>query len=89
LEKPKLTPAERETVKETARALLNKLAEEREKLFVADWEKDAYTRELVSQAIGRLLDGHLPESYGRAEFAEKKGLILSGLMERSVQVEAA
>jgi type I restriction enzyme, R subunit len=75
LQKPHLTETEKQSVKLAAKHLLKRLREEKPTVLVQDWHKDAQTRLQVENAIGAVLDQHLPSSYDRVVFGEKvKGI---------------
>jgi type I restriction enzyme, R subunit len=71
LEQPKLSPTDRQAVKDTARALLDKLTNSADKLLVVDWQKDEFTRLQIENAIRDTLNKHLPQNYERMVFTEK------------------
>ncbi|MBC8756426.1 type I restriction endonuclease subunit R [Kordia sp. YSTF-M3] len=76
--KEKLTKAELQRVKLASKYLLNRLKEEKEKLFVIDWYKSYKTRLRVQNIIKDLLDDKekgLPKSYDVNVFAEKSNEI--------------
>lgn len=78
LSKPNPSKNEREKIKQAARALLQRLRDQQNKLLVVDWEKTSETRMKVEQEIGQVLKLHLPrpiengeEGYSRSLFQEK------------------
>ena len=81
LEKPKLTPTEKEKVKTTARTLLTRLKEEKDNLLVPDWHRDNITKLQVEMVINQILNDYLPDSYDKPIFEEKKRIVLSNLID--------
>ena len=71
LKKDKMTQAETQRVKLSAKRLLNRLVDEHPKLLVQDWFKDRQSMQQVRSEIERVLDEALPESYDRATFKQK------------------
>lgn len=83
LEKPKLTPAEKQKVKQTARELIAHLKEKHSKIFVIDWDKNEQTRLQVKMILDKILNEHLPESYDRLMFGEKSKMLFNHLLRYS------
>ena len=75
LAKEKMTEAETRQVRLAAKSLLARLKEEAPPVLVQDWYKDSQTQQLVRSAIGEVLDEHLPQTYERGLFAEKRDSI--------------
>lgn len=71
--KENMSPAEEKKVRMAAKALLERLTEEKPKVLVQDWYKDSQTRLAVRDEVGAVLDEHLPEdSYGKDLFLLKR-----------------
>jgi type I restriction enzyme R subunit len=71
--KEKMSRAEEKKVRRAAKALLQRLTEEKPKVLVQDWYKDSQTRLAVRDEVGAVLDRYLPaESYDKELFNEKR-----------------
>lgn len=70
----KLTKAEEQKVKLSAKNLFKKLIENRKNLLVVDWYKDEQPKEKVRTTIQKSLDEDLPESYDKESFNAKANL---------------
>ena len=70
LKKDKLTKDESQLVKLAAKSLLHRLREEQPKVLVQDWWKDSQTQKAVENAVEKILDDNLPDSYDRKSFKE-------------------
>lgn len=81
----KLTKEEERRVILSARNLYNKLTENKDSLFVADWYKDEQPKAKVKNAIMDSLDAGLPESYDKEVFEAKTDLLLNHFIDMSVQ----
>ncbi|MBQ9880530.1 MAG: type I restriction endonuclease subunit R [Clostridia bacterium] len=81
----KLTKAEEQKVKLSAKNLFKKLTEEKSELMVVDWYKDEQPRAKVKTAIEQSLDADLPESYDKETFAVKIELLLTHFIDMAVQ----
>ncbi|HXM70654.1 MAG TPA: type I restriction enzyme endonuclease domain-containing protein, partial [Thermoanaerobaculia bacterium] len=75
---PDLSTAERDEVKKVARNLLAKLRA----TLTVDWQKTAYSRARVREAIAVTLDDGLPRAYTPAVFQEKAGVVFQHVYER-------
>jgi type I restriction enzyme, R subunit len=75
---PDLSTAERDEVKKVARNLLAKLRA----ALTVDWQKTAYSRARVREAIAETLDDGLPRAYTPAVFQEKAGVVFQHVYER-------
>jgi type I restriction enzyme, R subunit len=75
---PDLSTAERDEVKKVARNLLGKLRA----TLTVDWQKTAYSRARVREAIAETLDDGLPRAYTPAVFQEKAGVVFQHVYER-------
>ena len=81
----KLTQAEEQKVKLSAKNLFKKLTESRKSLFVVDWYKDDQTRETVRSAVADSLDSDLPVSYDKDSFQSKIDLLMNHFIDMAVQ----
>lgn len=71
--KESMSKAEEKKVRMAAKALLERLTEEKPKVLVQDWYKDSQTRLAVRDEVGAVLDEHLPEdSYDKDLFLLKR-----------------
>ena len=81
----KLTKAEEQKVKLSAKNLFKKLTEEKQELLVVDWYKDEQPRAKVKAAIELSLDKDLPDSYDKDSFRSKAELLLNHFIDMAVQ----
>ena len=81
----KLTKAEEQKVKLSAKNLFKKLTEKKAELMVIDWYKDEQPRARVKSAIETSLDADLPNSYDKATFTAKTDLLLTHFIDMAVQ----
>jgi len=81
----KLTKAEEQKVKLSAKNLFRKLTEKKDELMVVDWYKDEQPRAKVKSAIEESLNADLPESYDKETFAAKIALLLVHFIDMAVQ----
>lgn len=81
----KLTQAEEQKVKLSAKNLFKKLSENKADLLVVDWYKDEQPLAKVKSAIEVSLDSDLPESYDRISFASKIDLLMNHFIDMAVQ----
>ena len=81
----KLTKAEEQKVKLSAKNLYKKLTEEKAELLVVDWYRDEQPLAKVRSAIEASLDADLPQSYDRETFASKTQLLLTHFIDMAVQ----
>lgn len=79
--KEKLTKSEEQKVKLAAKDLIVSLLNAHPKVLVQDWWKDGQTQAQVKAAIEDVLDRDLPESYGRAEFIDKRDKVYELLVD--------
>lgn len=71
--KEQMSKADEKRVRLAAKALLQRLTEERPKVLVQDWYKDSQTRLAVREEVGAVLDKYLPEgSYDKELFIQKR-----------------
>ena len=71
LKKNKMTKEETQKVRLAAKSLLHRLREETPSVLVTDWFRDSQSKSRVRSEVERVLDAHLPQSFGRAVFTEK------------------
>ena len=81
----KLTKAEEQKVKLSAKNLFKKLIENRKNLLVVDWYKDEQPKEKVRTTIQQSLDEDLPESYDKESFNAKIDLLMNHFIDMAVQ----
>jgi type I restriction enzyme R subunit len=81
----KLTKAEEQKVKLSAKNLFKKLTEEKNELLVVDWYKDDQPKARVQAAIASSLDKDLPDSYDKDSFRSKTDLLLNHFIDMAVQ----
>ena len=71
--KDNMSTSEEKKVRLAARALMQRLTDEKPKVLVQDWYKDSQTRLFVRDEVGSVLDTYLPEdSYDRDMFIQKR-----------------
>jgi type I restriction enzyme R subunit len=85
LKQDKLTKDEQQQVKLAARSLLRRLREEKPNVLVQDWFKDSQSKERVREAIGNVLDSHLPSLYDSAAFRQKRDTVLDQMVSYASQ----
>ncbi len=81
----KLTQAEEQKVKLSAKNLFKKLTEKRSELLVVDWYKDEQPRAKVQSAVETSLNDDLPESYDAVSFKAKINLLMNHFVDMAVQ----
>ena len=81
----KLTKAEEQKVKLSAKNLFKKLTEQKAELMVVDWYKDEQPRAKVKSAIETSLNADLPMSYDKETFTAKTQLLLTHFIDMAVQ----
>ncbi len=81
----KLTQAEEQKVKLSAKNLFKKLTEKRSELLVVDWYKDEQPRAKVQSAVETSLNVDLPESYDAVSFKAKINLLMNHFVDMAVQ----
>lgn len=81
----KLTKADEQKVKLSAKNLYKKLTEEKDDLLVVDWYKDEQPLAKVKMAIEISLNEDLPESYDVDSFKSKTDLLLNHFIDMAVQ----
>ena len=81
----KLTKAEEQKVKLSAKNLYKKISDNRKDLLVVDWYKDEQPKAKVKSAIEISLDQDLPETYDKESFNIKIELLLNHFIDMAVQ----
>ncbi len=81
----KLTQAEEQKVKLSAKNLFKKLTEQKSELLVVDWYKDEQPRAKVKTAIEVSLNDDLPDSYDAMSFKSKIDLLMNHFVDMAVQ----
>ncbi len=81
----KLTHAEEQKVKLSAKNLIKKLTEEKDDLLVVDWYKDEQPLARVKTAVETSLNDDLPESYDAVSFKSKIDLLMNHFVDMAVQ----
>ncbi len=81
----KLTKAEEQKVKLSAKRLFEKLRDNKQDIFVVDWYKDEQPRSRVKSTIEEILDEDLPDSYDKEFFELKTNLLMAHFMDMAVQ----
>ncbi|MDD6397586.1 MAG: DUF3387 domain-containing protein [Selenomonadaceae bacterium] len=81
----KLTQAEEQKVKLSARNLYKKLVDNRSDLLVVDWYKDEQPRAKVKYEVEISLDHDLPDSYDKESFDSKVALLMNHFTDMAVQ----
>lgn len=81
----KLTKAEEQKVKLSAKNLYKKLTEQKAELMVVDWYRDEQPLAKVKHAIEASLDADLPVSYDKQTFASKTQMLLTHFIDMAVQ----
>ena len=81
----KLTQAEEQKVKLSAKNLYKKLVDNRSCLLVVDWYKDEQPRAKLKHEVELSLNDDLPESYDKAAFDSKVSLLMNHFVDMAVQ----
>ena len=81
----KLSQADEQKVKLSAKNLFKKLSENRKDLLVVDWYKDDQPRARVKSAIEVSLNDDLPDSYDATSFRSKIDLLMNHFIDMAVQ----
>lgn len=81
----KLTKVEERKVILASKNLYQKLMEDKDKIMVVDWYKDALPRQKVLSIIQTSLDKDLPESYDRAVFYDKTNTLFNHFVDMAAQ----
>ena len=81
----KLTQADEQKVKLSAKNLYKKLKDNRGSLLVVDWYKDEQPRAKLKHEVELSLNDDLPESYDKAAFDSKVSLLMNHFVDMAVQ----
>jgi len=81
----KLTKAEEQKVKLSAKNLYKKLTDNKQSLFMIDWYKDEQPKGRVIKVVKDSLDADLPESYDKISFNSKVDLLINHFVDMAVQ----
>ena len=81
----KLTQAEEQKVKLSAKNLFNKLTAKKAELLIVDWYKDEQPKAKVKSEIESVLNADLPDSYDTASFQSKIDLLMNHFVDMAVQ----
>ncbi len=81
----KLTKVEERKVILASNNLYQKLLEDKDKIMVVDWYKDARPRQKVLSLIQTSLNKDLPESYDRAVFYDKTNTLFNHFVDMAAQ----
>lgn len=81
----KLSQADEQKVKLSAKNLFKKLNESKKELLVVDWYKDEQPKSRVKSAIELILNEDLPDSYDKASFRSKIDLLMNHFVDMAVQ----
>jgi type I restriction enzyme R subunit len=81
----RLSQADEQKVKLSAKHLYHKLLEQKSELLVVDWYKDDQPRAKVKSAIEVSLNEDLPESYDTDSFNSKISLLMNHFVDMAVQ----
>ena len=81
----KLSKAEEQKVKLSAKNLYKKLTENKQSLFMIDWYKDEQPKGRVIKVVKDSLDADLPESYDKISFNSKVDLLINHFVDMAVQ----
>lgn len=81
----KLTQAEEQKVKLSAKHLYKKLVDNRSSLLVVDWYKDEQPRAKLKYEVELSLNEDLPDSYDKLAFDSKVSLLMNHFVDMAVQ----
>lgn len=81
----KLTKADEQKVKLSAKNLFRKLSEKKPELMVVDWYRDEQPRAKVRSVIEQSLDADLPVSYDKDTYTTKIDILLTHFVDMAVQ----
>lgn len=81
----KLTKAEEQKVKLSAKNLYKKLTENKKNLFMIDWYKDEQPKGRVIKMVKDSLDADLPDAYDKVSFNAKVDLLINHFVDMAVQ----
>lgn len=81
----KLTQAEEQKVKLSAKNLFKKIMDNRNSLLVVDWYKDEQPCAKLRDEVEKSLNADLPESYDTTSFGSKVSLLMDHFVDMAVQ----
>ena len=81
----KLSQADEQKVKLSAKNLFKKLNDNRKELLVVDWYKDEQPKAKVKTLVEVSLNEDLPSSYDKESFQSKIDLLMNHFMDMAVQ----
>lgn len=81
----KLTQADEQKVKLSAKHLYQRLMDNKKELLVVDWYKDEQPKAKVKTAIEVALNEDLPDSYDKESFQSKINLLMNHFVDMAVQ----
>ena len=81
----KLSQADEQKVKLSAKNLVKKLRENQKELLVVDWYKDDQPKARVKSTVERSLNADLPDSYDAESFRSKIDLLMNHFVDMAVQ----
>ena len=81
----KLSQADEQKVKLSAKNLVKKLRENQKELLVVDWYKDDQPKARVKSTVERSLNADLPDSYDADSFRSKIDLLMNHFVDMAVQ----
>ena len=84
LKKEKLTKAEEQQVKLSAKKLFETLSEKKNKLLIVDCYKDEQPKLKVQSLVQDVLDKTLPQSYDRVIFKQKLDVVFNHIIDRAM-----
>nr|WP_299245373.1 type I restriction endonuclease subunit R [uncultured Halomonas sp.] len=83
LQKDDLTQAEEQQVKLAAKALLQRLHEERPKVLIEGWHRDTQSLRRVRSTLEEVLDDKLPDAFDRRDFSMRSEEVFELLVARA------
>ena len=81
----KLSKADEQIVKLSAKNLVKKLLDSKKDLLVVDWYKDDQPKAKVKSTVERSLNADLPDSYDAESFRSKIDLLMNHFVDMAVQ----
>lgn len=81
----KLTQAEEQKAKLSAKNLYKRSVDNRSSLLVVDWYEDEQPRAKLKSEVDLSLNDDLPESYDKAAFDSKVSLLINHFIDMAVQ----
>ena len=88
IKKKKMSQAEEVAVKNAAQALLKRLHDEKPKVIVQEWHRDRQSQGKVREAVEKVLDVNLPQSYNPGLFKATCDRVYNVIYERAYQGQA-